>query len=607
MKRLIIIALLLLTLNTVKAAVSYTYTTPVCGTTTASFTNTSTGVNIGYAWYFGDPGSGINNVAVNFTKITQSHTFSSYGTYNVKLYILDATNQPIDSIEHTIVLAATPFLFILPNTFSDYCVGESINIFITAANDPAYKYSWIPAPLSFTSPNSVEYQFTSTTTFTVVVTDTTTGCTNSISKTILFNNCTPITSQFTFNPPPCGLLTVNFNNFSLAAHHYKWYFGDVASGTNDSLNKADTSSVSHIFSDTGTFFVSLVVFDSLETKKDSSVKQVRLFKQSLAQIYNNDTTECIGSSVKLTGTGLGIATWSPALGLSTTSGYTTVAKPQSTTTYYLTTNNNGCMATDSVTINIIMKPDPGFKADTLCIGESFIFSANTPGFTYYHWDFGTGDTATGSSVAYVFDTSGTYTVKLYVFNGLCDSFTTMKVVVLNNPIADFVPDKIKAEITKATFQFTNKSLYASSYSWDFGDATSTFQISPTHTYSDTGWYDVILTAFNSLGCQDTISMMIRVDNVYKYFVPSAFTPNQSGPYENEVFKPFGPLGTTKFEMTIYDRWGQEVFTSIDERTPWDGKYSDGRECPNGNYIYVIRFKDPTGKRLIFNGIVTLYR
>jgi gliding motility-associated-like protein len=486
---------------------------------------------------------------------------------------------------------------------------DTINTFVTATNDPAYKYTWTPLPKSYVSSNhnSVEYRFTNTTTFTVIVTDTVTGCSKSLSKTIKFNNCTPVTSQFTYVPPQCGVLNINFTNTSLSSHHYKWYFGDPASGINDTLSKSDSSSVSHIFSDTGTYYVSLVAYDSLETKMDSVTRQVKLYRQSLAKIFNNDTSQCKGSNTTLTGMGIGTATWSPSQDLSTTTGYSTIASPQNTTTYYLTTDNNGCIAVDSIIITVQTKPDPGFVTDTLCIDESYIFNANTPGNTYYHWDFGNGDTAFGQSVIYSFDTSGIYNVKLLVSNGVCDSFTTVQAVVLNNPIAAFLPDKLKEEVTKASFQFTNQSNHAFSYLWDFGDLNSSTQVSPEHTYIDTGWFKVMLTAYNNIGCEDTFSIMIRVDEVYKYFVPSAFTPNRSGPFENEVFKPFGPKGTTKFEMIIYDRWGHEIFTSSDEKIPWDGKYQDGFDCPIGNYIYVIRFKDPTGKRLLFKGIVTLCR
>jgi gliding motility-associated-like protein len=606
-RRVFILFFMVWVLPVAKGAVSFTYTSPLCGTLIGSFTNTTTGSNVGYLWFFDDPASGSNNYVINFTVTTQTHTFSTYGTYKVKLYALNASNQPVDSIENTIKVIAAPLLFLVPNTFPTYCNGDIENNFLTATLDPAYKYTWNPTPLSSSAPNSVEYAFSQTQTYTVTVTDTTTGCTNSKSITVLFENCDPLTSQFTFTPPPCGNYTVTFKNTSLTSHHYRWYFGDPASGANDSIYKGDSSSVNHTFSDTGYFNVMLVAFDSLETKADSSVKQVYIYKKSLATIFNSDTTICSGMKVNLSGMGLGTATWTPNTSLDKDTGYVVVASPVSTTKYYLTTYNNGCTATDSLLITVLNKPDPGFNTDTLCIDEAYTFNAALPGQFYYHWDFGTGDTANGESTTYSFDTSGTFNVKLRVSNGVCDSSTTIPVIVINDPRPVFQPDKFKLEITKATFQFSNMSFFATSYSWDFGDLTTSTSISPSHTYLDTGWFRVILTAYNSRGCSDTFSVMIRVDNVYLYHVPSAFSPNLSGPEENEVFKAFGPPGTTKYEMIIYDRWGQEIFASTDEKIPWEGKDADGRICPAENYVYSIKFKDPNGKRMIFKGIVTLCR
>ena len=608
MRKVITFLFLFLLLNKTYSAVSYTYTSPVCGTLTTGFTNTSTGLNIAYFWSFDDPTSGASNFAFNLTKITQSHTFSAYGTYNVKFYILDLSNKPVDSVTHQILVVQAPNVLIIPSSFKTYCQGDSENNFINATLDPAFKYTWNPTPQSTNATgNSVEYRFTHTQTYTVTVTDTTTGCISTKSITVNFVNCTPLTSQFTFVAPLCGVLTANFKNMSLVSHHYIWYFGDPASGGSNILTKADTSSVSHTFSDTGSFYVSLVVFDSLETKKDSSVKLVKIYKQSYADIFNKDTTICIRSGVTLSGTGLGTAVWSPATGLSTTTGYTTIASPSVTTTYYLTTNNNSCTAIDSVKVIIQAKPVTNFKVDSLCIGDYYTFSAYNQNFTYYHWDFGDGDTAIGANAVHSYDSSGVKLVKLYVIDGPCDTQITNYLYVLSDPIASFTPDKLKAEITKANFTFSNKSTNSMTYIWDFGDQNTSTDISPTHTYTDTGWFQVILTAKNKLGCEDTVSMIIRVDNLYKYFVPSAFSPNEGGPYENEVFKAFGPAGTTQFQMTIFDRWGELVFTSTKETIAWNGRSSDGSICGTGNYVYLIRFKDPTGKRLVFKGIVTLLR
>jgi gliding motility-associated-like protein len=626
MKKLHLLAfffLFILFTRAAKAVPGYSYTTTVCGTKTASFTNTSTG-NIAYLWKFGDPASGASNYYLEDQSATGSpinHTFSTYGTFIVTLYALDSSavtdslipgSHVIDSVKHTISLSPNPTVT-LSASANIICIGSTgINIFFTAAVSPvgAYKYSWSPTPAGYTSENSRVYNPSSTKDSTgvisVTVTDTITGCSSTASKSIFFTSCT-VVSNFSYNITTCGQFNVNFTNSSAGAKYFYWYFGDPLSGVNDTLSTNDTLPVSHTFSDTGVFNVSLVSYNSVKNKKDSLVKQVHIYKSTTATILTNDTTVCTQGSVVLNGTGNGNAVWSPANGLSTTTGFTTVASPAVTTKYYLTVDYLGCVATDSILVTVISKPDPFFGTDSLCIHELYEFKAANSGYASYRWNFGDGDTANGISAFHSFDTSGTFFVNLTVNNGLCDSGVTRKVTVVPDPEAKIAPDKTKAEIDKATFNFGNNSKNGISYTWDFGDGGSSNLPVVTHTYADTGLFMVVLTAYSALHCSDQDTIFIRVDNVYRYWIPSAFTPNREGPEVNEVFRVYGPSGTKSFEMTIYDAWGQLIYVSTDENTPWEGKTSDGKPCQAGNYPYLIKFKDPNSKRLIFKGIVTLYR
>jgi gliding motility-associated-like protein len=624
MKKLNLLASFLFTIIIAKAGPTFTYSSPLCGTKTASFTNTTTG-HISYLWKFGDPASGSSNYYLEDQSAAGSpvtHIFSAYGTFTVTLYALDSSavidsitpgSHAVDSVKNSITLNVKPTIT-LSASDDIICIGSTgINIFFTASASPlsnSYKYVWSPAPLAYSSANSTTYNPSSnkdsTATISVTVTDTVTGCSNIALKNIYFTSCTVI-SNFSYNITTCGQFNVNFTNSSTGARYFNWYFGDPLSGTNDTISSSDTLPVSHTFSDTGVFNVSLVSYNSVKSKKDSLVKQVHIYKSTTSIIFTNDTFTCTGGSIPLNGTGNGTATWSPAAGLSTVSGYSTIAAPLSTTWYYLTTNYLGCTATDSVLITVIPKPDPGFNTDSLCIKESYQFVANDNSLASYRWKFGDGDTAVGASAFHAYDTSGVYIVTLTVGNGSCDSSISKPVIVVPDPIAQITPDKVKAEVDKATFNFGNNSKNAVSYFWDFGDGNTSGSTYASHTYIDTGTYMVILTASSALQCSDNDTVYIRVDNVYRYWIPSAFTPNLEGPYDNEVFKVYGPPGTKSFEMTIYDSWGQLIFTSTDQGIPWDGKTSDGKPCMTGNYPYLVRFKDPNGKRLIFKGIVTLYR
>ncbi len=68
------------------------------------------------------------------------------------------------------------------------------------------------------------------------------------------------------------------------------------------------------------------------------------------------------------------------------------------------------------------------------------------------------------------------------------------------------------------------------------------------------------------------------------FVPNAFSPNNDG--RNEYFKPSG-TGIDIYNMIIFNRWGQLVFSGSSDPQGWDGKLANGSAAPEGVYIYSI--------------------
>lgn len=235
MRQLFTLGILLLLLGRAGASVSFTGDTLICGSLTASFTNTSSG-NVAYLWNFDDPASGTtNNLILQLPpplgSNSQSHTFSSTGTYHVKLYVLSGVtigSSILDSAELKVVVANTPFLKLAPDVDYILCTGSTgNNFFLTATYDTKYKYDWTPTPIGFTGKNSVVYNPTVNTTLRVVVTDTTTGCTNTKSINVIFLPCS-VVAVTTYTAPTCGQFTVRFFNESIGGHNYKWYFNDPA-------------------------------------------------------------------------------------------------------------------------------------------------------------------------------------------------------------------------------------------------------------------------------------------------------------------------------------------------------------------------------------------
>jgi len=90
------------------------------------------------------------------------------------------------------------------------------------------------------------------------------------------------------------------------------------------------------------------------------------------------------------------------------------------------------------------------------------------------------------------------------------------------------------------------------------------------------------------------------------FIPNAFTPNGDG--LNDIFKIIGlpEENITQFNLQVFNRWGQSVFTTNDIREGWDGRMN-GEYCPEGNYVWVIYYADDKKTRTSNKGSVMLLR
>lgn len=99
------------------------------------------------------------------------------------------------------------------------------------------------------------------------------------------------------------------------------------------------------------------------------------------------------------------------------------------------------------------------------------------------------------------------------------------------------------------------------------------------------------------------SNMVCVVQKPLFYVPNAFAPGG----QNNFFGPSGQFfDFTKYEMLIYNRWGELIFETRDITKGWDGKV-DGEIAALGSYVYAIRFVDADGKEHNRKGTVTLIR
>lgn len=131
--------------------------------------------------------------------------------------------------------------------------------------------------------------------------------------------------------------------------------------------------------------------------------------------------------------------------------------------------------------------------------------------------------------------------------------------------------------------YNMSSVNTTVFLWEFGDGDEAETYNAFHHYIDTEDHIVWLTVWNPLGCVDSTSVLVQPQS--HLYVPNAFSPDGDG--FNDVF---GPVGHDiyEYEMNIFDRWGEVIFTTEDPNEPWDGKIDGGDEASNGVYVWKLR-------------------
>ena len=105
------------------------------------------------------------------------------------------------------------------------------------------------------------------------------------------------------------------------------------------------------------------------------------------------------------------------------------------------------------------------------------------------------------------------------------------------------------------------------------------------------------------GLPQSVSNRLTVLKDPNLFHPTAFTPN--GDNLNDTFTVFGQY-VTGFEMQIFNRWGELLFSTEDIQGGWDGTFR-GMQMPEGTYTFIAHITDRTGRTFKRSGSVLLLR
>jgi len=170
-------------------------------------------------------------------------------------------------------------------------------------------------------------------------------------------------------------------------------------------------------------------------------------------------------------------------------------------------------------------------------------------------------------------------------------------VVANNPVDNtpitFTPDQTICKGDKIKLEVKG----GASYLWSTGERTQYVLVNPTSTTD----YSVIVT--DSKGAIKSGLITVNVSDCEALMVPNAFAPNGEG--KAAIFKAYGN-NIRNFEMIVYSRSGQIVFSTKNIDEGWNGTFS-GNNAPMGVYVYRISYIDQLNTPHILNGHVSLIR
>jgi len=310
--------------------------------------------------------------------------------------------------------------------------------------------------------------------------------------------------------------------------------------------------------------------------------------------------------------------WTPGLYMSDS----TAASPYayiSKTTYITVVGIGGsdCPLKDSLLITVPIHDYEIFPKDTsICLGQPFgLIAAGTfSGVKWYEYDSATktfttpttlscngcGDPNTyPNPIANPTDT-GMYAVE-YTDKDGCNDTLYMYVTVRPLP-----PVKVLNPDTVLIKYGTEAKLIASGaylYTWmPSGTLNNPNLVNPIATPKDPTLYHVYGVGEN--GCRNIDSVYVNIDYRANLFVPTAFTPNGDG--KNDIFKVSNVTFQRLQEFKVYNRWGQEVYSTTDIKAGWDGNWR-GQQQDMGVYQYVIKVAFPDGLIETYKGNVTLVR
>lgn len=273
----------------------------------------------------------------------------------------------------------------------------------------------------------------------------------------------------------------------------------------------------------------------------------------------------------------------------------------------------GCERDFETEVEVLFDPSVAFDGGPVSgcppLPVSFENFSQTETAASYTWYFGDGSTSNAPFPNHVYEVPGSYTVTLemstagYCVQELAVTQTAL-IEVLPVPTAGFSIEPSLVDILEPLVQVEDLSVGAVQHYYNFGDGGSSTDASGPYVFQGAGAFDVTQTVINEYGCTATAQGQVGVNGTL-FYAPNSFTPNNDG--VNDFWRPTS-TGLSAYQCSVYNRWGEVLFSTTDPEEGWFGNVKNGDHyAPNGVYLYEVYLEDQLRIPFTYSGQIQLFR
>ena len=432
----------------------------------------------------------------------------------------------------------------------------------------------------------------------LTATNSATGKFDTVSHAIVIQPPRPV-AAFSFSGITVAPATIQFQNGSVNSNSYLWDFGDGTTSPQTSPVKT--------FSRAGSYIVKLTATNTATGKFDTVSHAIVIEAPRTVAAFSYSGVAIVPATIQFQNGSLNANSYLWDFGDGSTSTETSPLKVYAASGTFLVrlrASNTATGQFDTVSHPVAIGASAAaaftFSGTTVAPATIQFQNASTNANSYL-WEFGDNTTSTETNPTKLYSSEGTYSVRLTATNTANGTFgvVTHEVVIdPPGPVAAFTYTGVTA--VPATIQFQNSSANANSYSWDFGDGTSSTQANPVKVYTTEGTFSVKLVASNtSTGKSNSVTHQITIGGgttaafsfTGSMIAPATITFQNSSANANSFQWSFGDgTGSTQMNPTkVYQNAGAFNVKLVATNTS-TGRFRDApdrhRACRSGCRIHV---------------------